>query len=350
MWIRRKQKAGRARKLSAEILEYLVFSVVVAAFTFLFLYAMGQSVSDVYLERNEIRLDGMMTAALHVWLRGVCIAAAVGVFLFLFLLLLGQRLSYLVRITAGVEKLREGAVDTVPAEGDDELTRLAEGINYFAAAERELKQRERESKEARENFIRSLSHDIRTPLTSMLSYTELLEKRQTVSEEELRGYMALVRAKTVQVRELMDQLLDGRRGTWEKVEDMTFLMRQFAAEWEEILEERFRCRIDLSACSMGAGMADLTSLRRIMDNLISNVEKYADPEKAVTLALESREDTLVIFQQNAVRTEPSPQAESRRIGLASIRETAQAWSGEVDAKEADGMFCVEITLKVPPVL
>ena len=55
MWIRRKQKAGRARKLSAEILEYLVFSVVVAAFTFLFLYAMGQSVSDVYLERNEIR-------------------------------------------------------------------------------------------------------------------------------------------------------------------------------------------------------------------------------------------------------------------------------------------------------
>ena len=45
MWIRRKQKAGRARKLSAEILEYLVFSVVVAAFTFLFLYAMGQSVS-----------------------------------------------------------------------------------------------------------------------------------------------------------------------------------------------------------------------------------------------------------------------------------------------------------------
>ena len=42
--------------------------------------------------------------------------------------------------------------------------------------------------------------------------------------------------------------------------------------------------------------------------------------------------------------------QSRRIGLASIRETAQAWSGEVDAKEADGMFCVEITLKVSPVL
>lgn len=210
MWNKKGKKPARAKKLAGEIFEYLVLSVIVAVFTFFFLYLTSQSIVEVYLDRRQIIPEGIVYAAIGVWLRGVCIAAAVIVFVILFLLLLGRRLSYLIQIINGVESMQKREDVQIPLEGDDELTRLAESINYLTATRKEISRREQEMKDAKEAFIRSLSHDIRTPLTSVLSYTELLEKRETVTKEEMHSYMELVRFKAIQVKELMDQLLDGR--------------------------------------------------------------------------------------------------------------------------------------------
>lgn len=350
MWNRGKKDAQKAKKLSAEIFEYLVFSAIVSGFTFVFLYLTSRSISAVYLERHRIFLDGRMNTALEVWLKGICIGAAVCIFIFLFLLLLGQRLSYLIRIIGVVEQMQKGQEVKASLEGDDELTRLAETINFFIAADKELKQREKEMTEARETFIRSLSHDIRTPLTSILSYSELLEKKEDITREEMNKYVALVKGKSLQVKELTDQLLDGRRNSWEAVEDMTFLMHQYAAEWEEILEERFSCRLDLSGCTLRGGMADVASLGRMMDNLISNVEKYADPEKEVYLKIETRGQELLIFQRNGINRKNRGLTESRRIGLTNIRTLAVQWNGSVDAKEEQETFSISIHLLIPPAL
>lgn len=350
MQIRKKQKSEKAKKLSGEIFEYLVLSVIVSGFTFLFFYISAQSLVHVYLERRQIRLETVMYGALEVWLRGLCIGAAVAVFVVLFLLLLGQRLSYLIRIINGVGKMQRQEAEQLPLEGADELTRLAESINYLAAAQRELRRKEEEMKEAREAFIRSLSHDIRTPLTSMLSYTELLEKRETVTAEELRSYLELVRARTLQVKELMDQLLDGKTGTWEKVEDIRFLVEQLAAQWEEVLEERFSCRTDVSGCASFSGKADISALRRMMDNLASNVEKYGDPAGEVELSVKSRENELIIFQKNSVRGEPAPETESRLIGLKNIQKTAKDFGGAAEVCSGEGTYQIRITLHIPPCL
>ena len=350
MWNRRKQKSERARRLSGEIFEYLVLAAIVSAFAFLFLYTTSESLAHIYLDRRRIHLEEAMYGALEVWLRGLCIGAAGSVFVVLFLLLLGQRLSYLIQIIKGVEKMQRQEEGQIPLEGEDELTRLAESINYLAAAQRELRRREQEMKEAREAFIRSLSHDIRTPLTSMLSYTELLEKRGTVTEEEMQGYMELVRTRTIQVKELMDQLLEGKTGTWEKVEDIRFLVEQFAGQWEELLEERFSCRTDISGCASFTGQADITALQRMMDNLVSNVEKYADPSGAVELTVESSGNTLVIFQKNRVRREPEPGTQSSLIGLKNIQETTEAYGGGAEIRCGGGVYEIRITLHIPPCL
>ncbi len=349
MWNKKGKKPARAKKLAGEIFEYLVLSVIVAVFTFSFLYLTSQSIVEVYLDRRQIIPEGIVYAAIGVWLRGVCIAAAVIVFVILFLLLLGRRLSYLIQIINGVESMQKRKDVQIPLEGDDELTRLAESINYLTATRKEISRREQEMKDAREAFIRSLSHDIRTPLTSVLSYTELLEKRETVTKEEMHSYMELVRSKAIQVKELMDQLLDGRSGTWEKVEDIRFLAEQLAAGWEELLEERFTCRTDLSGCGSFPGRADISALRRIVDNLISNVEKYADPDREVVLVIESRGNELRILQENGIRRTEG-QVESRQIGLESIKETAAAYGGEVQAGPEGNVFRIRITLNIPALL
>ena len=62
----------------------------------------------------------------------------------------------------------------ITPEGNDELTKLAESINYLSESQNDIIRKEKEMKEKRELFIRSLSHDIRTPLTSIIAYSDFM--------------------------------------------------------------------------------------------------------------------------------------------------------------------------------
>lgn len=87
-------------------------------------------------------------------------------FLVLFLFLLGQKLAYLREIIQGVDALRTHRLeDTIPLREANELTELAEHINFLSETERRLRQQEMALQAERERMIRDLSHDIRTPLT-----------------------------------------------------------------------------------------------------------------------------------------------------------------------------------------
>ena len=204
--------------------------------------------------------------------------------------------------------------------------------------------------EEKNAWVRSLSHDIRTPLTSMLSYTQLLQDRDSLSETEMRDYIRLMQTKTEQIRELTDRLLGRETQNPEPVEHIRFLMEQLAAEWEESLEERFLCRTDLSGLSDFSGMADIYAFRRIFDNLASNTEKYADPQRPVELLITGKENHLTITQKNGIRKRQEPAPESSGIGLNSIRHIAADYDGTLDIQKNQQDFTVEISLSLPPCL
>ena len=111
-------------------------------------------------------------------------------------------------IIRGVEALEEKRMDyQIPLDGCDELTVLAENINELSMSQRELAQKKQEMQEEREAWIRSMSHDIRTPLTSILSYTEFLEGKGELGQQEIKAYLSLVQSRAEQIRELTDRLL-----------------------------------------------------------------------------------------------------------------------------------------------
>ena len=335
-----------ARKLSSVILQFLFLAAAISLFTYLFLYTTAVSIGDRYLLYRGTVLTEMQELTFHMWIRNLCAAASILLFTVLFLFLLGQRLSYLLTIMGGIEKLRESRMDyTIPVEGDDQLAQLAEGINYLAAAEREITRREEALKNEREAWIRSLSHDIRTPLTSMLSYSEFLMGKDRLSEEEIRAYLELVYAKGLQIRELSTRLLDQETGKAEQVDDMRLLMSQLSQEWLEILEDRFDARADLEGMESFPGNADIYALRRIFDNLASNVEKYADPSVPVTLRICSEDRQIVLTQENGRDLSPAAaSAESRRIGLGNIRRIAARFGGDAEVLQSDSIFRIRITL------
>ena len=338
-----KKKRGT---LSRELLAIVGLDAIITAFFFTLLKVMSNGLVINYCDEKNIVLTEIREIEMQAWIQGVCLAAAAVIFIIFFLLLFGQKMSYLKEIILGIEALHTHRMDyEIPVEGNNELTELAESINYLAEAERELKRKEQEMRDEREHFIRTLSHDIRTPLTSILSYSEFMKNKENPSKEEVERYVELVGQKAGQIKVMTNKLLDADTRNLEHFENGKFLMEQFAKEWEMILEEQFRCEIDLSGCQDFAGQFDVQELKRIFDNLASNVEKYACPDCKVNLRIFTEGNNIFIEQENVKRKDDVPK-ESYKLGIESIRQIAKSYYGEVKIWQSEEEYKIQIFFRI----
>ncbi len=329
-------------KLAHEILGLLGASFAVALFLYEFLTITANTVIWNYCEQQDLVLSEIRLSEMENWIFGAGLLTAVLFFVFLFLSLLGQKLAYIRTLTAGVAALQAHRMDfLLPLEGSNELTQLAESINYLSATEKAMREKEQALQEEKEALIRSLSHDIRTPLTSILAYSDYLAAAEDCPEEERQRQLQLIRRKAEQIRELTDVLLEGGHRKPEYFEDVRLLMEQLADEFEESLEG-FAVEADLTHCGPFGGSFDVQELRRIFDNLASNIRKYADAAAPVLLAVETG-DGLILRQENRRRKAPLD-TESFGIGLASIRRIAQRYGGSVTVEEDEGRFAITVQL------
>ena len=338
------KKAIRRSKLSWEILGLLAASLLVSVFLFQFLSVCAVGISENYYFWRGMILTDEQLHDLDNWIFSLSLIISVGFFLVLFLVLLGERLSYIRKIIKGVDTLQsEGLQHKLPLEGNNELTQLAEAINYMSATQQKIKEKEQKLNEEKEEFIRTLSHDIRTPLTTIMSYSELAVSGKIDSPEEWKNCMTLIQKKAAQIKDLTDILLDGGKREPEYFEDARLLMEQLAGEFEEVLEDEFRVEVDLSECLAVSGTFDVKELGRILDNLISNVQKYADREQTVKFGIRMDETGVVIRQSNA-KGHRNAHTESYRMGINSIRRIAHNYGGHVTVQEDDDVFEIRITL------
>lgn len=331
------------KKLTHEILGLFGATAVISVFFYGFLNMTAMSIVEAYILEENLILNESQEWMMDSWIPSLSFVIAALLFIFLFLFLMGQRLNYIRVLISGIEALRTHRMDyEIPIEWNNELTELAESINYLARTEKELQVKENLLREEREGFIRAISHDIRTPLTVIKGYSEYMQNKETISEEEIRLYADLIEQKAKRLKDMTDRLLDGGR-MLEKIEDGRFLMEQLVSEWEMMLEDKFRCEIDFSKCPSFSGEFDIQELRRVFDNLASNVKKYADPEKEVLLKIFKTDHNLVIEQQNSIRAE-SGLVESNGIGIESIRQIIEKYHGTINVEQSSEFF--RITLQI----
>ena len=153
----------------------------------------------------------------------------------------------------------------------------------------------------------------------------------------------LIHKKAEQIREMANVLLDGGQRNPEYFENAGLLMQQLAEEFEETLEDDYPVSISLSGCPAFSGTFDVGELRRIIDNLISNVQKYADPHFPVTLTIRLEEQGLLLSQENRIRSlESSP--ESYRMGIAGIRRITHHYDGRIEVYNDENQFRITILL------
>lgn len=343
-----KNKRKKNRKLTRELLGLIVADGMISVLCYFLLRSTGGTLAYEYCEKQQIAMDELQSVMLDSWIFNLSILGAMVIFVVLFLVFVGKKLAYIRELTDRIDALRTHRMNCdIPLKGSNELTELAESVNYLAETERKLKEAESQMQAERTALIRGLSHDIRTPLTAILSYTEYLQNHLDLSAEQAGEFLELMRNKAEQIKALTDQLLDSGARQMTDIEDGRLLMEQLSEEWMEMLEDDFQCETDLSDCPAFGGEVDVQALRRIFDNLASNIEKYADVNFPIFLAITRENERIAIKQSNKKRN-VSEAVESRKIGLESIRRIAESYGGNVNVRQDESAFEIHIVLFTTP--
>lgn len=333
----------KRHKLSHEILGLIAIAAALSLVLFLVISGIATGVTEEYVFNHDVPMDEFDWIAMYQRIYTVAAVLSCIAFSVLFLAMMQSRIAYIQTITEGIGQLQgQPKKLDLPLKGNNELKHLAEAVNDMSEAQLALREKEQALAQEKEQLIRALSHDIRTPLTSILAYSDYLTTREEITPDEQKNYLGLIRKKAEQIRDLTAILLDGSKRNLEYFDDGKLLMEQIVEEFQEELEE-FALTVDFSNCPPFSGTFDVQELRRIFDNLSSNVRKYADPTKPVTLSVGLENGALLIRQTNAVLIE-KPQSESYQIGLNSIRRIAQHYGGSVTVEEKVAAFSITIIL------
>ena len=213
---------------------------------------------------------------------GMVFGALAGSIICFFLLIWG-RISYISKIRNAVSRITEGELGyRVSYRYNNELCALAEDINTMA------KTLEAEEKKKNE-FLTNISHDIRTPLTTILGYIEMMKEKKYDSQEEMQQYLDIMQRKGNFLASMLEDFFQYSKLQSQDIKlvctdfELNEMLRQFYEdEVGEFAEKALDLEIDLSEeNTLCNGDTDL--LARVVSNLLSNAMKYSKKNTKVML-------------------------------------------------------------------
>jgi signal transduction histidine kinase len=337
-------KKYKLPKLALEIIGYLTASIMIASFSFSFLYLTSSSLMEkIAPEESDLQLFYMLGM--------ICALGAMVIFFAFFLLFLGKKISYILSINKGVQILKGDITFRVECEGDDELTELADTINIFAAELQRYKENEDRLKKEKEILIKSLSHDIRTPLTSIISYSDFIKSKQYQGDESLDKYIEVIQNKAYQIQELTDLLLNVDEKQDDALGEMVLegkvFFEQLVSELEGALEyEDFQVDVDKDGLGDFKIRLNVQDMTRVFDNLYSNIIKYANPQEKIWIQIYLQGEELTIVQTNKIKEKNIKGTQSYGIGIKSMEQIIKKYQGEINVMSDPKNYKIEIRVKV----
>ncbi|WP_019120936.1 sensor histidine kinase [Brevibacillus massiliensis] len=281
-----------------KIIALFFLSMVLSMFTVVVLYVFA-----IFTVTRHIQPFSSLLQLLDAWVGAPVVFALTGIVFFVFYVVLLSRgtVKYLVEITRGVQQLSHGNFDLqIPVKSNDELGNLAENINWMARRLQSSIAEERLAVQAKNELITNVSHDLRTPLTSMIGYLRLIEEDRYRDEVELRYYVNIAYEKTRRLYRLVEDLFEYTRVSYGQVRlelspiNLVELLGQLAAEYSLQLRDS-QMEIQLAFCEEKVMItADGDKLMRVFENLIANAIKYGREGKRVEIAV-SRENDMVVI-------------------------------------------------------
>ncbi len=204
-------------------------------------------------------------------------------------------IRYLRRISTALRDVSEGNFNRhVPVIGDDELSDIALQLNHLTEELRILVEKEKEAEQTKNDLITNVAHDLRTPLTSIIGYLDLIMKMPQMEEEKRQAYLKIVYDKSRQLQKMIEDLFGftklnyGKQTASMQPVDIVRLMGQLIDEFYPVFEQNnmnyeFKTQIS-SQMIMGDGVL----LARLFDNLLNNAVKYGKDGKQIVVDIRMR--------------------------------------------------------------
>ena len=282
-------------------------------------------------------------------------------------------LALLVYLLACVKRLRTGAskiargdmnysIDTKYMHGDlldhaNDLNSIRDGISR--AVNERMK-----SEHFKTELITNVSHDIKTPLTSIVNYVDLLSK-ENIENEKAQEYIEVLQRQSARLKKLTEDLVEASKASTGNLTvnlercELGVLLDQTAGEYGEKLSAQGLELILKKPEEPVTVLADGRHLWRILDNLMNNICKYAQPGTRVYLNLEKQAGKAVMTFRNVskyqlnisgdelmerfVRGDSSRNTEGSGLGLSIARSLAQLQGAQLDLMVDGDLFKVTVT-------
>lgn len=296
-------KNNIGRSFYTQVLNNIVYSTMIACLIEVFLIA-NIDMLAAYLVETESSLApltalfrmGTVTTILYVVL-------GIGIFSVTFLLLQRKSLKYIGKIAAAVQNISEGDLNTeIEVLGDDEFSMIAANLNRMEADIRELMDKERESERTKNELITNVAHDLRTPLTSIIGYLELLSKGVPIPQEMQQKYIEIVYTKAKRLEKLIEDLFGftkvGKVSMNVGNVDIVKLLGQILEEFYPSFADKDLVYELVSNVPAKTIIADGNLLARLFDNLINNAIKYGAEGKKVLVKILAEEEIVTISVTN----------------------------------------------------
>lgn len=279
-------------------------------------------------------------------------------------------LNYLRRktIVDGIARIRDGEVTwQVPLQNmHGENLQLAEAVNSIGEGIKTAVETSMKDERLKADLITNVSHDIKTPLTSIVNYVDLL-KREKIETQPVKGYIEVLDAKSQRLKQLTDDLVEASKISsgnitliMEKI-NLTELLHQSLGEFSEKFEEKHLQVVEDCKGDTFYIEADSRRIWRVIENLFNNIYKYALEGTRIYLDMEQaegKEEVMLSIKnisaqslniraeeltERFIRGDVSRSTEGSGLGLSIAKNLTELQNGRFEIYLDGDLFKVTLT-------
>lgn len=299
------RKTDLSHRYHTRVITNIIYSTLVACLIDLFLVTNLTMLAE-YAQRSE-QSSALLNMVRQSDVVVILVYVLIGILAFsiTFLLLQEKSAAYIGRISDAVERISEGDLNTkVEVVGDDEFSSMASNLNKMVEDIRRLMDKERESERTKNELITNVAHDLRTPLTSIIGYLELLSGQVVLPPDMQKKYIDIAYSKAKRLEKLIEDLFGFTKMNYGKLAmhvskvDIVKLLGQLLEESYPNFANKGLSYELQSNVPAKIITADGNLLARLFDNLINNAIKYGAEGKRVTVKVTAEADTVQVSVAN----------------------------------------------------
>ena len=294
-----------SRRYRTRVITNIIYSAIITCLVEVFLVTNLSMVARYMGNRGKMLLMVQAIEKQHTAV--VLLYLILGILLFsvTFMILQEPYIRYISRISEAVQNISEGNLNTViDVIGDDEFSSMAANLNHMAADIKKLMEKERESERTKNELITNVAHDLRTPLTSIIGYLELLAGNQQVPADMQHKYIEIAYGKSRRLQKLIEDLFGFTKLNCGKIAmhvgqiDIVKLLGQLIEEaYANFVEKGLSYDLQSNVPAKIIN-ADGNLLARLFDNLIGNAIKYGADGKRVLVKIHAEGETVTVSVTN----------------------------------------------------